>query len=170
MAKAPRDCPCFSGERYAACCAPLHRGDHPADTPAALMRSRFAAFALGLGAYLVSTLASEHPDLALPREALSRELSRVHERQRFLGLSLVLSSHEGDEGEVLFFARIFEKGADRSFAELSRFVREGGAWRYASGILSPTADLPEDLRSPPKEAGSTFGLRTRELLLGSRQP
>lgn len=170
MAKAPRDCPCFSGERYAACCAPLHRGDRAAETPAALMRSRFAAFALGLGAYLVDTLAREHPDLAEPREALTRELSRVRERQRFLGLQVVFTSEEGDEGEVLFFARIFEKGVDRSFAELSRFVREGGAWRYASGVLSPTADLPEDLRSPPKDPGSTFGLRTRDRLLGSRQP
>ena len=31
------------------------------------MRSRYAAFALGLGAYLVRTLATSHPDLGLPR-------------------------------------------------------------------------------------------------------
>jgi SEC-C motif-containing protein len=45
----------------------------------------------------------------------------------------------------MFYARIFEKGVDSSFVELSRFVREGGAWRYASGILVPKADLPADL-------------------------
>jgi SEC-C motif-containing protein len=145
MAAAPRDCPCFSGERYSACCAPFHRGEREAASPAALMRSRFAAFARGLGPYLVRTLASDHADQAAPPEALVLELSRVHERQRFLGLRILHEWQQGDEGEVLFFARIFEKGADRSFAELSRFVREGGAWRYASGITVDKADLPDDL-------------------------
>jgi SEC-C motif domain protein len=48
-------------------------------------------------------------------------------------------------GEVLFFARIFERGHDRSFAELSDFVREGAGWRYAAGIALPKERLPEDL-------------------------
>ena len=52
----------------------------------ALMRSRFSAFALGLGPYLVDTLATTHPDRALPRAALARELSRVRITQRFTGL------------------------------------------------------------------------------------
>lgn len=108
------------------------------------MRSRYAAFALGLGAYLFDTLAVSHPDRAAPREAAIRELSRVRERQRFLGLTILHASTESDTGEVLFVARVFEKGADRSFAELSGFVREGGAWRYESGLLVPRARLPED--------------------------
>jgi SEC-C motif-containing protein len=129
----PRDCPCFSGLRYAACCAPLHRGEREAATPEALMRSRYAAFALGLGEYLVRTLASDHPDRAVDAAALARELSGARERQRFLGLRIDEARAEGDRGEVLFFARIFERGADRSFAERSTFRREGGAWRYAGG-------------------------------------
>jgi SEC-C motif-containing protein len=107
------------------------------------MRSRFAAFALGLGAYLVDTLAADHEDRTLPRDALVRELGRVKDRQRFLDLTLVFASAEGDRGEVLFHARVFERGQDRSFAELSSFVREGdGAWRYARGVLLPAAELP----------------------------
>jgi GNAT superfamily N-acetyltransferase len=43
---------------------------------------------------------------------------------------------------VLFHARIFERGEDRSFSELSTFVREDGAWRYASGVSLPAAELP----------------------------
>jgi SEC-C motif domain protein len=164
MSAAPRECPCFSGERYLACCGPLHRGERTADTPERLMRSRFAAFALGLGPYLVRTLASDHADLDLPREPLERELSRARERQRFLGLRIVFTSAEGNDGEVLFFARVFEKGADRSFVELSRFVREDGMWRYASGILASKSEIPEDLPEAPEE---TFGLRTRAWLLGS---
>src|SRR5690606_6815057 len=51
-------CPCGSGRAYDGCCGPLHDGA-PAPTAEALMRSRFAAFALGLDAYV---LASWHPD------------------------------------------------------------------------------------------------------------
>ena len=149
MAATPRDCPCFSGLRYTACCAPYHRGEREAPRAVLLMRSRFAAFALGLGPYLVRTLAPEHPDAALPPDVLARELGRVRERQRFLGLRILHEPEAPDspatEAEVLFFAKIFEKGADRSFAELSRFTREAGAWRYAAGVLVPRQGLPADL-------------------------
>ncbi len=53
------------------------------------MRSRYAAFALGLGEYLVKTLAATHPDLDLPRDDLVRTLSRAKERQRFNGLRIL---------------------------------------------------------------------------------
>jgi SEC-C motif-containing protein len=109
------------------------------------MRSRYAAFALGLGAYLVSTLAASHPDRALPREELERSLSFAKQRQRYSGLRILEATSDGARGEVLFFARIFERGQDLSFAELSDFVREGAAWRYAEGIALPKARLPEDL-------------------------
>ncbi len=102
------------------------------------MRSRYAAFALGLGGYLVDTLASSHPDGTLPRERHVIDLSRARERQRFLGLRIVRA--EGDQ--VLFDARIFERGQDRSFAELSTFVREGGRWLYAGGRALPRSALP----------------------------
>ena len=72
MRPPPRDCPCHSGLRYKACCAPFHDGAHEAPTPEALMRSRYAAFALGLGEYLVRTLPSTHPDLEKPRDELTR--------------------------------------------------------------------------------------------------
>ena len=97
------------------------------------MRSRYAAFALGLGDYLVRTLASSHPDRGRPLQELARDLSRARERHRFTGLRIVRAATSGDCGQVLFLARVFERGIDRSFGELSTFVREVGAWRYASG-------------------------------------
>ena len=138
-----KDCPCHSGKRYLECCGRFHRGE-VASTPEELMRSRYAAFSLGLGEYLVDTLASGAEDRDVPRKELARELSRARISQRFLGLEIVHSSVNGDLGEVLFVARIFERGQDKSFAELSDFVREGGAWKYLSGILLPTALLPSD--------------------------
>jgi SEC-C motif-containing protein len=136
MRKTPRDCPCHSGLRYVACCKPLHEGQREAETPEALMRSRYAAFALGLGDYLVKTLSADHPDRAAPDAA--RVLSQARAGQRFLGLTIREASAEGDRGVVLFRARIFERGVDRSFSERSRFRREGGAWRYEGGeIVEP---------------------------------
>ena len=133
----PRACPCHSGVRYTDCCAPYHRGDAAAPTPEALMRSRYSAFALGLGDYLFDTLASDHPDRQAPREAMVRALARVHDTQRFLGLRILETSADGDRGIVAFHARIFERGQNRSFTERSTFKREGGAWRYASGEPEP---------------------------------
>ena len=160
MAGSPRDCPCFSGLRYVACCAPLHRGEREAETPVLLMRSRYAAFARGLGEYLVRTLSKDHADLDLPREALVRELSQARQRQRFMGLRILHEETGEREGQVMFFARIFEAGVDGSFVEVSQFLREGPRWRYASGVLVPKADLPAPLEA--LTPADIFGLRTRE--------
>jgi SEC-C motif-containing protein len=131
MKRPVKDCPCHSGARYATCCGPLHGGARRAESPEALMRSRYAAFALGLGDYLVDTLASDHPDRSLARDELVRSLSRAHDTKRFLGLEIV----RAEGAEVEFSARIFERGADCSFRERSTFVLEGGAWRYARGEI-----------------------------------
>ena len=73
------------------------------------MRSRYAAFALGLGEYLVATLASSHPDLELPREELVRDLSRAKDRQRFLGLRIVRAEGE----EVRKLGGLYVLGSER---------------------------------------------------------
>jgi SEC-C motif-containing protein len=137
LRRRPRECPCHSGLRYDACCGPLHEGVREAETPEALMRSRYAAFARGLGDYLVRTLAADHPDRAHDEAALALALSRAKDTQRFLGLTVIESRVDGDGGEVLFHARIFERGADRSFTERSRFRREGDRWRYVGGATQP---------------------------------
>lgn len=142
--KPVKACPCHSGAAYKDCCKPRHDATKPPETPEALMRSRYAAFALGLGGYLVDTLTSDHEDRAQPTDEHARELSRVKDTLKFLGLRVLSATTEGDAGEVLFFARVFEKGKNVSFAERSRFRREGGLWRYASGELIDPATL--DLR------------------------
>lgn len=105
------------------------------------MRSRYSAFALGLGKFLVDTLTSDHPDRELPAAALARELGRQKDTQRFMGLQILHA--EGDE--VMFYARVFVKGVDCSFVELSTFVNEDGSWRYESGIMIAHENLPPDV-------------------------
>ena len=101
------------------------------------MRSRYAAFALGLGPYLVETLAATHPDRSRDPAELARELGRAHLTQRYMGLT-IFPAHPD---EVLFHARIFVQGRDHSFVELSSFVREADGWRYAAGELLPATAL-----------------------------
>ena len=147
MRAPPRDCPCTSGLRYGACCAPFHKGTAEAETPVALMRSRYAAFALGLGEYLVKTLAADHDDRRAPPHELARAFSSARHTQRFMGLRIVHApappdpAAVGARAEVVFVATIFERGVDRSFAERSLFVRERSGWRYASGDILTEAEL-----------------------------
>lgn len=115
------------------------------------MRSRYAAFSLGLGEYLVRTLATTHADYAVPRCQLVSELLRAHLEKRFAGLRILHASTAGHRGEVLFFARIYHRGANVSFAELSQFVREGEAWRYAEGEIIDPSRLPLDLQQLTRE-------------------
>lgn len=49
------NCPCCSGKLYAECCKPYHTREKHAPTAEALMRSRFSAFAIPNGEYLMET-------------------------------------------------------------------------------------------------------------------
>lgn len=100
----------------------------------ALMRSRFAAFAMGDGEYLVRTLHPDHPSMAEPRPKLVRELSRARQTLRYRRLEVHDHSVDGERARVLFTAHVFSRGRDRSFTELSSFERRAGAWRYVDGV------------------------------------
>jgi len=112
------------------------------------MRSRYSAFALGLGAYLVETLAATHPDRGRPAAELARELGQAHLTQRYMGLTIFPARAD----EVLFHARIFVQGRDQSFVELSSFVREAGGWRYAAGDLVPASAFGSELGALTRDA------------------
>ncbi|KAF0805755.1 SecC motif-containing protein [Alcanivorax xiamenensis] len=115
-------CPCQSGLDYEQCCQPLHRGA-PAPTPEALMRSRYSAFVLNDGAYVK---ASWHPSTR--PESLTLE-----EGDQWLGLEVVSSEQNGDEGRVRFRATCREGAGFAVLEERSRFLREDGHWLYLDG-------------------------------------
>jgi SEC-C motif-containing protein len=142
-------CPCSSGLAYAACCKPFHDGRAEAPTPEALMRSRYAAFSLGVGEYLARTLHASHPDAAAPRDELARALRDAARRMKYPELVILDRRDPGPDGValVLFYARVFEKGKSRSFVERSEFRHDGVGWRYADGTLVPEAELGSDPRT-----------------------
>jgi SEC-C motif domain protein len=92
-----------------------------AATPLALMRSRYSAYVLELGAYL---LHSWHPETRPASIAFDANCV-------WLGLSINSSSEETDLGTVEFVARYRIGGASAvRLQEHSEFVRYQGRWVY----------------------------------------
>ena len=129
---APRpsaDCPCGSGTRwpaYAACCGRWHAGPLHLHAPdaACLMRSRYSAYVLELGDYLLATW---HP---------STRPAAIHFEPglRWLGLQVQPAvAAEADRASVAFVARSKWGGRAHRLVENSRFVREQGRWYYLDG-------------------------------------
>jgi SEC-C motif-containing protein len=128
-------CACGSGAAYAACCGPLHRGEREAADAEALMRSRYAAFALGHVEYLWKTLHPDHDDRARPRDVVLAELRAAARANKYMGLRVIDRRAPDAHGiaRVLFGARVFERGRDKSFVEASLFAHDGDGWRYLDG-------------------------------------
>ncbi|MGQ0433803.1 MAG: YchJ family protein [Microthrixaceae bacterium] len=130
-ADAPVDaalCPCGSVATLARCCGPYLRGDKPAPTAERLMRSRFTAFALADGAYLLRTW----------HEATRPEAIDFVHGQRWTRLE-ILATLAGElldpEGEVEFRAHYERRGTPGVLHELSRFVRDDdGRWVYLGAV------------------------------------
>jgi SEC-C motif-containing protein len=123
-------CPCGTGVPYADCCGRWHAGpEHlAAPTPEALMRSRYAAYALGLTDYLLATW---HPST---RPA---SLDPVDPRLRWLSLEVRRTATTDDtHGIVAFVARSKLGGRAHRLQETSRFVRQDGRWYYVDGDVA----------------------------------
>ncbi|MDR5171709.1 SEC-C domain-containing protein [Methylobacillus flagellatus] len=119
-------CPCESGAAYERCCRRWHEGE-PAPDAEALMRSRYAAYVLGLKDYLLHTW---HPSTRLA------SLQEEADAQPLKWLGLKVLRHEatgGDQANVEFVARYKVNGKAERLHESSRFVREHGQWFYVDG-------------------------------------
>jgi SEC-C motif-containing protein len=122
-------CPCGSGAPYAACCGPLHRGARDAFSAEELIRSRYAAYAVGDLGHLVRTW---HPRTRPQALALDPA-------QSWTGLTVldVVAGGPGDEaGEVEFEATFERAGRSGRLHERSRFERRRGRWVYVDGAVS----------------------------------
>jgi SEC-C motif domain protein len=117
-------CPCGSTLGYDACCGRWHEGE-PAPTAEALMRSRYAAFALCKKPYLLATW---HPSTRPP--ALAFEAGT-----KWLGLIILGASNASGAATVEFIARFrIGGGSAERIHERSKFIREQGLWFYVDGV------------------------------------
>lgn len=101
------------------------------------MRSRFAAFALGLTDYLVKTTHSDNPERKTETdpERWKRDLDAIASQARFDSLK-ILEFVDGDcQSEVTFRAFISKGEEDLSFTEKSLFTKEDGVWLYREGSI-----------------------------------
>lgn len=137
-------CPCGSGATYLACCAPLHLGHAEAETPQALMRARYSAFARRDAAFLLRSWSAENRPLAL--DGLDEQV--------WLGLTIEAVEMTGPEDGIVAFSAQF-RPADRPDAppqvlrETSRFRRENGVWVYVDGA----AKAPSSRRAGASKRG-----------------
>ena len=133
MKPSPNDaCLCGSTLKYKRCCGPLHDGV-PARTPEALMRSRYAAYALGKVDYVLTTTDPDGPQFERDAAAWRASVAAFSAGTQFLGLTVLATAATGDVGEVTFHVRLTQAGRDASFGETSRFTLRAGRWFYHSG-------------------------------------
>jgi SEC-C motif-containing protein len=127
-------CPCGRGDArgrpvaFGQCCGRYLAdfAQQPAPDAQALMRSRYSAFVLEDGPYLLATW---HPSRRPPEVSFDPGA-------KWLGLEL--RAHrvlDADHAEVEFVARSRLAGRATRLHERSRFVREGGRWYYLDGDL-----------------------------------
>jgi SEC-C motif domain protein len=90
------------------------------------MRSRYSAYVLQLGPYLLDTWAAQ----TRPAQIDFADDEGI----KWLGLDVKRASTAGDEGVVEFVARYKIGGRAHRMHEISRFVREAdGRWYYLDG-------------------------------------
>lgn len=131
------DCPCGSNDEFDACCGPIIAGS-PAETPEALMRSRFSAFVKGNIDHIENTHATEVRD-TFNRSAAESTAHSVE----WVGLEIMDTSEGGAEdetGKVEFQARFKQDGELQVHHELSNFKREDGNWFYVDGKMNPHSE------------------------------
>jgi SEC-C motif-containing protein len=122
-------CPCGSGQTYDACCGPVHRGERPAGTALALMRSRFTAFSVGDTPYLIK---SWHPETRPPAVELDDSVTW----RRLQIVDTEAGDTDDDEGVVEFRATCVRDGQHEVLHERSRFARVNGQWVYLDGEIT----------------------------------
>ena len=124
-------CPCNPAVAYADCCGPLHAGATRAATAEALMRSRYSAYVRGDAGYLLATWhASTRPATLALDDAGTLWLGLAVKRHASTGLD-----RAGRATATVEFVARYRAGGGRAVRlhELSRFVREDGAWFYLDG-------------------------------------
>lgn len=123
-------CPCGSEKQYPDCCEPLLTGQKTANTPEALMRSRYTAFTQKNADYLLSTMtpelqqANDHQDLQ----------DFADEVESWVKLEIINApavSSYATQANVEFTAYFMYDGQQQRIHENSMFVKQNDQWLYA---------------------------------------
>ena len=119
------NCPCCSGKTYIECCKPFHTKEKQAKTSETLMRSRFSAFAIPNGEYLMET--------TFPSKRKfhnKKNLQEWGEINVWTKLEIVKSSFDQVEFKAHYTD---ENGKPQIHHEDSKFQKIAERWYYVSG-------------------------------------
>lgn len=119
-------CYCNSKKEFSECCEPYLSGVSYPSTAQELMRSRYSAYVLGNGGYIVKTTTKENryeDDLELIEE-YSKSVT-------WLGLEIV----HVEKNVVEFKAYYRDANGLKVQHEKSNFIYEDGVWLYRDGKL-----------------------------------
>ncbi|PKG40421.1 YchJ family protein [Psychromonas sp. Urea-02u-13] len=135
-------CPCKSGQDYQHCCDVFHSKQQKPASCAQLMRSRYSAFILQLGDYLLNTY---HPDFRgeLTIEQLSEK------SLNWCNLQIIDTESLPETGFVEFKAWYFNKGQLSCHHERSNFVKDHDQWLYCDGTFYPEEKSGKIARNDP---------------------
>lgn len=128
-------CPCCSGKDFEDCCQP-HIAAQSAPTALALMRSRYSAYTVANGDYLMGTTHSS------TRQGYQKEdLEKWGRDNQWTKLEIVSVEHGriNDDKGIVEFKAYFEdaQGQAHVHHERSNFIQENGKWYYVDGKINP---------------------------------
>ena len=149
-------CICGLGESTETCCGPIIKGERPAPTAEALMRSRFAAYALGEIDYILGSLHPEH------REDVDRGATETWSKNATWKNLEILSTEAGgaedEKGTVEFKAHFELNGVPQIHHERGQFAKHAGRWYYVDGDVIGSKPVvregPRIGRNDPCHCGS----------------
>lgn len=122
------NCNCGSGVAYSECCQIAHISLTKVKTAEQLMRSRYTAFTMANGEYLMK---SHHITTRPIKE--KKEIVAWAKSVEWIKLEIESSSKGlilDNEGTVKFKAFFKERGKLKCIEEHSKFVKENGIWYY----------------------------------------
>ncbi|MCK0144213.1 Sec-C motif domain protein [Arenibacter sp. F26102] len=122
------NCPCGSNNFYVQCCERAHKDLSKVTTAEQLMRSRYSAFVLGNGNYLMD---SHHSNTRPLKE--KKSIESWAKSVSWIRLEILNTEKGGiidQKGTVTFNAYFFENGKVEVIHEKSGFVKENGLWMY----------------------------------------
>lgn len=121
-------CYCGNNKTYQDCCEVFHKNSGKTETAEQLMRSRYSAFVLGNGDYLMQ---SHHASTRPIKE--KKEIIKWAKSVQWIKLE-VLETSKGNkndtDGTVTFNAYFYEHGKVNVIHEKSAFIKENNHWTY----------------------------------------
>ena len=121
-------CYCGNNKTYQECCKVFHLNDGKTETAEQLMRSRYSAFVLANGDYLMQTHHKSTRPIA-EKEAIVK-WAKVVKWIKLEVLKTTKGLKNDEEGTVIFNAYFNENGTNNHIHEKSAFIKENDTWYY----------------------------------------